>query len=44
LIGATREMVTIVLGQLQLEGFIKVKRCCITILDRDRMLSESNKE
>ncbi|MHB1557003.1 MAG: Crp/Fnr family transcriptional regulator [Isosphaeraceae bacterium] len=44
LIGATRETVTIVLGQLQLEGFIRVKRRSITILDRDRMVAESAAE
>ncbi len=44
LIGATRETVTIVLGQLQLEGLIRVKRRCITVLDRDRLVTESNAE
>jgi CRP-like cAMP-binding protein len=44
LIGATRETVTIVLGQLQLEGFIRVKRRCITVLDRDRLAAESRAE
>jgi CRP-like cAMP-binding protein len=44
LIGATRETVTIVLGQLQLEGFIRVKRRCITVLDRDRLIAESHAE
>jgi CRP/FNR family cyclic AMP-dependent transcriptional regulator len=41
LIGATRETVTIVLGQLQLEGFIRVQRRCITVLDRERLTNES---
>jgi CRP/FNR family transcriptional regulator, cyclic AMP receptor protein len=41
LIGSTRETVTIVLGQLQYEGFIRVKRRCITVLDRERMIAES---
>ncbi len=44
LIGATRETVTIVLGQLQLEGFIRVQRRLITILDRDRLVAESAAE
>ena len=44
LIGATRETVTIVLGHLQLEGFIRVKRRCITVLDRDRLIAESQAE
>jgi CRP/FNR family transcriptional regulator, cyclic AMP receptor protein len=44
LIGATRETVTIVLGQLQLEGLIRVKRRCITVLDRDRLIAESHAE
>lgn len=44
LIGATRETVTIVLGQLQYEGFIRVQRRCITILDRDRLVAESAAE
>jgi CRP-like cAMP-binding protein len=44
LIGATRETVTIVLGQLQLEGFIRVERRCITVLDRDRLAAESRAE
>jgi CRP-like cAMP-binding protein len=34
LIGSTRETVTLVLGQLQLEGLIKVGRRSITIVDR----------
>ena len=41
LIGSTRETVTIVLGQLQYEGFIRVKRRSITVLDRERMIAES---
>ena len=44
LIGAMRETVTIVLGQLQLEGFIRVKCRCITVLDRDRLAAESRAE
>lgn len=42
LIGATRETVTIVLGQMQLEGFIRVRRRCITVLDRDRLAVASD--
>ncbi|GAC1468977.1 MAG: Crp/Fnr family transcriptional regulator [Isosphaeraceae bacterium] len=41
LIGSTRETVTIVLGQLQLEGCVQVKRRCITVLDRERLVAES---
>ncbi len=41
LIGATRETVTLTLGQLQLDGLIKVKRRNITILDRDRLTNEA---
>ncbi len=44
LIGATRETVTIVLGQLQLDGLIQIRRRSITVLDRDRMRSESSRE
>ncbi|MBI3468941.1 MAG: Crp/Fnr family transcriptional regulator [Planctomycetes bacterium] len=42
LIGATRETVTVTLGQLQLEGLIQVRRRHIAILDRDRLASESS--
>ncbi len=42
LIGATRESVTLILGQLQLEKLIRVRRRQLTILDRARLLSESN--
>ena len=42
LIGATRESVTLILGQLQLEKLIRVRRRQLTILDRGRLLSESN--
>ncbi|CAN5857640.1 Crp/Fnr family transcriptional regulator [soil metagenome] len=41
LIGATRETVTITLGQLQLDGLIKVQRRNITVVDRDRLTSEA---
>ena len=42
LIGATRESVTLILGQLQLEKLIRVRRRQLTVLDRDRLLSEAN--
>ncbi len=42
LIGATRESVTLILGQLQLEKLIRVRRRQLTILDRARLLAESN--
>lgn len=42
LIGATRESVTLILGQLQLEKLIRVRRRQLTILDRNRLLAESN--
>ncbi|MGD9721436.1 MAG: Crp/Fnr family transcriptional regulator [Pirellulales bacterium] len=42
LIGATRESVTLILGQLQLEKLIRVRRRQLTVLDRDRLLAESN--
>ncbi len=41
LIGATRESVTLILGQLQLEKLIRVRRRQLTILDRDRLLAQS---
>lgn len=37
LIGATRESVTLILGHLQLEGLIQVRRRRITVLDRDAL-------
>jgi CRP/FNR family cyclic AMP-dependent transcriptional regulator len=37
LVGATRETVTVALGQLQLEGLIRVQRRRITVLDRGRL-------
>ena len=42
LIGATRESVTLVLGQLQLEKLIRVRRQHLTVLDRSRLSAESN--
>lgn len=42
LIGATRETVTLTLGQLQREGVLVVNRRRITILDRDRLGAEAN--
>lgn len=41
LVGATRESVTIALGRLQLDGFIRVRRRKITVLDRDRLTAEA---
>jgi CRP-like cAMP-binding protein len=41
LIGATRESVTLILGQLQLEKLIRVRRRQLTVLDRERLLAES---
>ncbi len=42
LIGATRETVTITLGQLQLDGLIRVQRRNITVLDRDGLETEAH--
>lgn len=42
LIGATRETVTIVLGQLQLDGLIRVRRRAITVVDRDGLSVEAD--
>jgi len=42
LIGATRETVTVTLGQLQREGLIEVNRRRIHILDRGRLAAEGN--
>ncbi len=41
LIGATRETVTITLGQLQLDGLIRVRRKLITVVDRDGLATEA---
>lgn len=41
LIGATRETVTITLGQLQLDGFIRVQRKLITVIDRHGLATEA---
>jgi CRP-like cAMP-binding protein len=41
LIGVTRETVTVVLGQLQRDGLIQVRRCRITVLDCQRLASEA---
>jgi CRP-like cAMP-binding protein len=41
LIGATRETVTLTLGQLQKEGLVEVARRRITVLDRDRLAAEA---
>lgn len=40
LVGSTRESVTIALGRLQLDGFIRVRRRRITVLDRERLMVE----
>jgi CRP/FNR family transcriptional regulator, cyclic AMP receptor protein len=42
LIGATRESVTLILGQLQLEKLIRVRRRQLTVLDRNRLSSQAN--
>ncbi len=41
LIGATRETVTITLGQLQLDGLIRVQRKHISVIDRDGLATEA---
>jgi CRP-like cAMP-binding protein len=41
LIGATRETVTLTLGQLQKEGLVEVNRRRITVLDRRRLTAEA---
>jgi hypothetical protein len=41
LIGATRETITLTLGQLQKEGLITVNRRRITVLDRTRLATEA---
>jgi CRP/FNR family cyclic AMP-dependent transcriptional regulator len=42
LIGATRETVTVTLGQLQRDGLIEVRRQRIRVLKRARLLAESD--
>jgi CRP-like cAMP-binding protein len=42
LIGATRETVTVTLGQLQRDGFIEVRRQRIRVLKRARLMAESD--
>jgi CRP/FNR family cyclic AMP-dependent transcriptional regulator len=42
LIGATRESVTLILGQLQLEKLIRVYRRQLIVLDRDRLHAEAS--
>jgi len=42
LIGATRETVTVTLGQLQRDGLIQVRRQRIRVLKRARLLAESD--
>ncbi len=41
LIGTTRETVTIVLGELQLDGLIRVRRRAITVMNRDGLKTEA---
>jgi CRP/FNR family transcriptional regulator, cyclic AMP receptor protein len=41
LIGATRETVTIILGELQLDGLIRVRRRAITVVDREGLSMEA---
>lgn len=41
LIGATRETVTITLGQLQVDGMIRVQRCKITVFEREKLALEA---
>jgi len=43
LIGATRETVTLTLGQLQDEKFIRIQRRRLTVLDRRRLVAEACK-
>jgi CRP/FNR family transcriptional regulator, cyclic AMP receptor protein len=44
LIGATRETVTLTLGQLQDEKFIQVRRRRLIVLDRERLAAEGSAE
>src|SRR5262245_61047299 len=44
LIGATRETVTLTLGQLQRDGLIEVNRRRIVVLDRSRLVAEAEGE
>lgn len=41
LIGATRESVTLTLGQLQEEKLLRVERRRLTVLDRGRLAAEA---
>jgi CRP-like cAMP-binding protein len=43
LIGITRESVTLVLGQLQLEKLVRVRRRAIVVLDSQRLSAETNR-
>ncbi len=43
LIGVTRESVTLVLGQLQLEKLVRVRRRAIVVLDPERLSRETNR-
>jgi CRP-like cAMP-binding protein len=42
IIGSTRETVTVVLGQLQKENFLRISRRRVIITDLDRLASEVN--
>jgi len=42
LIGATRETVTSILGQLQRRGWVAIERRQITVLDRQRLADEAD--
>jgi len=44
LIGATRETVTLILGRLQAEGLIAIRRRRLTVLDRQRLAIELGDE
>jgi CRP-like cAMP-binding protein len=43
LIGVSRESVTLVLGQLQLEKLVRVRRRAIVVLDPERLSRETNR-
>src|SRR5262249_19166774 len=43
LIGVTRETVTVILGELQRDGLVQVRRCRITVLDCSRLVREAGR-
>jgi len=43
LIGVTRETVTVILGELQRDGLVQVRRCRITVLDCSRLVGEAGR-